>query len=64
MRGGVMRGTGDIAVEGECYFCTATCYDTNWCSGCAYYICEVCYEIPEEDLEDLHNPEEHLREGE
>lgn len=57
-----MRGSSDIPFEGECWFCTETCYGVAYCSGCDCFICNACNEISSEDLERKHDPSDHQTE--
>jgi hypothetical protein len=51
-----------MALDGECYFCTALCGEEDYCTGCNEFVCPDCDEIPFEDLLPGHEPEEHVGE--
>ena len=44
----------------ECYFCSVTCTEDDWCDGCEEYVCEIC--APGADGEYDHNVDEHVGE--
>jgi len=47
------------AIEGFCWFCDVGCVEDEYCSGCCIFICEYCMEVLVEDLENVHEPEDH-----
>jgi len=51
-----------MALDGECWFCTALCGEEDYCTECNEFVCPDCDEIPFEDLLLGHEPEEHVGE--